>query len=183
MKNLIYSFLIIMLFTGCGEHTQDEHTDDHAEESEAVELTLPQIETAGIKMGKIEKRKMRDLVKVNGILELPPQNKADISPLMGGTVNDILVIEGDFVEEGQTLVQMQHPDFIQLQQDYIEAVNKQNFLKEECERKKSLYSENISSGKEFQKVEMEYKINLSQIKSLKAKLEMLNLRCRGNRER
>lgn len=165
-----------MLFVfGCGDHTHDEHTDEHLEESETVELTEVQMETAGIYLGKLEKRNMREMIKANGVLELPPQNKAEISPLIGGTVKDILVIEGDFVEEGQALVQVQHPDLIQLQQDFLEATNKQNFLKEEYERKKSLYSENISSGKEFQKVEMEYKTNLSQIKSLKAKLGMLNL--------
>lgn len=174
MKNLIYSLLVILFALSCEDHSHDEQTDEHKEESETVELTGTQMETAGIKLGKLEKRNMRDMVKANGILELPPQNKANISPLMGGTVKDILVIEGDFIEEGQTLVKMQHPDFIQLQQDYLEAVNKQNFLKVDYERKKSLYGENISSGKEFQKVEMEYKTNLSQIKSLKAKLEMLN---------
>lgn len=176
MKNLIYILFVISLFiAGCGDNAHDEPTDENKEESETVELTGMQMETAGIKLGKLEKRNMRNMIKANGILELPPQNKANISPLMGGTVKDILVIEGDFVEEGQTLVKMQHPDFIQLQQDYLEAVNKQNFLKVDYERKKSLYGENISSGKEFQKVEMEYKTNISQIKSLKAKLEMLNL--------
>src|SRR5690606_6016161 len=46
---------------------------------------------------------------------------------------------------------------------------------QDYERKKKLYDENISSGKEFQKTESEYKTMNSKLNSLKAKLEILNL--------
>lgn len=175
MKNLLFATLTLFLLTGCEEHIPEKNIEPENSEQTIVEITNEQMKAAGIKLGGFQKRKMKNRVKANGILELPPQNKANISPLMGGTVKDILVIEGDFVEEGQPLIQLQHPEFIQLQQDFLEAVNMQSYLEAEYERKKNLYNENISSSKEFQQVEMEYKTNESKVKAIRAKLQLLNL--------
>jgi cobalt-zinc-cadmium efflux system membrane fusion protein len=54
-------------------------------------------------------------------------------------------------------------------------LNNFQFLKQDYERKKRLYTENISSGKDFQKTEADYKSMISKLNTLKAKLEILSL--------
>lgn len=176
-KYLIIMILpILLLLQNCGNTTKEESKEEeHSETKETVEVTEAQMNVVDIKLGKFEKRNLRTTVKANGVLELPPQNKANVSAMLGGAVKSILVIEGDFVKEGATLALLEHPQFIELQQEYLETVNDFEFLAQDYERKKKLYSENISSGKDFQKTEAEYKSMSSKLNSLKAKLEMLGL--------
>jgi cobalt-zinc-cadmium efflux system membrane fusion protein len=179
MKKIFLITLIIpvlFLLQNCGNTMKDEtKEEEHSESKEFVEITDVQIKAVNIKLGKFEKRNLRTSVKANGVLELPPQNKANVSAMLGGSVKSIMIIEGDFVKEGATLALLEHPQFIELQQDYLEALNNFQFIKQDYERKKKLYEENISSGKEYQKTESEYKTVSSKLNSLKAKLEMLGL--------
>jgi cobalt-zinc-cadmium efflux system membrane fusion protein len=114
-------------------------------------------------------------VQVTGILELSPQDRADVSPILGGIVTQINVIEGDRVTKGQTLAVLEHPDFIQLQQDYVDNVNNLEYLEKEFNRQKRLYDEKVGSGKTFQQISAEYNSKKSAVKALEIKLGMLGL--------
>ncbi len=158
------------------EHGEEEHGghDEHGEEG-TVTLTGLQMDAIGLKLVHIEKRNMKIGIQVTGKLELAPQDRADISPILGGIVKEINVIEGDKVKRGQVLASLEHPDFIQLQQDYINSVNTLEYLKKEYERQKRLYEEKVGSGKEFQKINAEYRNMKSVVKGLAIKLNMLGL--------
>src|SRR3546814_15199625 len=94
---------------------------------------------------------------------------------MAGNVRKILVIEGDKVQKGQTLALLEHPDLITVQLDYQDALNRLSYLEKEYERKKQLFEEEIGSGKEFQRVEAEYKSMQYRTAALKAKLTNMHL--------
>ena len=79
------------------EHAHEEEEEDHAEEG-AVHLTQLQLETAGIEMGRVQQLPLENSIKVNGFLELPPQNQANVSAVLGGLVQKIYVREGDQIK-------------------------------------------------------------------------------------
>lgn len=170
-----------LFVTSCGdagttkeEHGESEGHDDHGAEG-TVSLTDLQMETLGLKLIQLEKRNMSQEVQVAGSLKLPPQERADISPLIGGIIKKIYVIEGDKVRKGQVLATMQHPDFIQLQQDYAAEINNFQFLEKEYQRTKKLYEEKVTSAASYQKVKAEYNTSKSKIASQKIKLNMLGI--------
>ena len=101
-----------------GEHEEEGH-GGHEEEGEEgiVSLTEQQMDAIGLKMVQIEKRTLNIAVSASGSLEMAPQDKADVSPVIGGIVKSVNVFEGDKVRKGQVLATLEHPDFIQLQQD------------------------------------------------------------------
>ncbi len=189
MKNLNIKLIIAILLIGIlmsacssnspsdGGHGGSEHGEEGHEEGEegTVSLTEQQIQAIGLKMVQIEKRNMNIGVQVTGKLELAPRDRADISPILGGIVKKINVIEGDRVRKGQVLATLEHPDFIQLQQDYINSVNTLVYLEKEFERQKKLYEEKVGSGREFQKISADYNNNKSVVKALEIKLTMLGL--------
>ncbi len=178
IKFVIEILLVGVLMSACNSSSDkgQEH-DEHGEHEEegTVSLTEQQMDAIGLKMVQIEKRNMNIGVQVTGQLELAPQDKADISPILGGIVEEIRVIEGDVVRKGQVLATLEHPNFIQLQQDYINNVNTLEYLEKDYQRQKKLYEEKVGSGKEFQKIRAEYKNKKSVVKSLKIKLNMLGL--------
>ncbi len=158
---------------GHGEHKEEGHEEEG--EEGIVSLTEQQMDAIGLKMVQIEKRTLNIAVSASGSLEMAPQDKADVSPVIGGIVKSVNVFEGDKVRKGQVLATLEHPDFIQLQQDYINTVNSLEYLEKEYERQKKLYEEKVGSGKDFQKTSADYFNSKSNAEALKAKLNMIGI--------
>ncbi len=174
---LMTAFFIISLLSACNPAEQ-EPKDDHKEEehqTDMVSLTMQQMKAINLKLGEIEQRNLNTNVKTNGRIELPPQSKANVSALIGGAVKDVFVIEGDFVKKGMVLATLEHPDIVEMQQQYLETVNNLEFLEQDYFRKKKLYEEEVGSGKAFQKAFADYNSAMATIKGLKAKLQMIGI--------
>ena len=62
--------------------------------AEGVELTDAQMKAVGIEIGMIELKNLSSVIKASGQLEVPPQNKADVTALIGGVIKNIFVLEG-----------------------------------------------------------------------------------------
>ena len=70
---------------------------------------------------------------------------------------------------------MEHPDFIQLQQDYLENKNKLVFLELEFLRQKKLQEKNVSSEKVYQQATADYKGMKARVNALKEKLALIGI--------
>lgn len=179
-NNKIVTAIIIVanIFSSCGNKAtveQNVHADSTHTEVSEIKLTDEQIKAIGIELGTVSYRNLKSALKVNGKLELPPQNKAQVSVLVGGTVKEIPVTEGQFVNKGQTLATLVNSDFLQTQQEYFAAKANLSFTKAEYERQKELQKENINAAKTFQKAEADYLLQISNFNSLKEKLKLYNV--------
>jgi cobalt-zinc-cadmium efflux system membrane fusion protein len=94
---------------------------------------------------------------------------------MGGYITKTPLLIGDYVKKGQVLVTLENPEFIELQQQYLEVSEQLNYLKTEFNRQKMLFDENITSQKNFLKAESTYKSSLAHCNGLRKKLLMLNI--------
>ena len=155
---------------------EDAHGEEgHNEEEGVVELSTQQIETIGLETRTLEKRNLGNSIKVTGKLELFPQDRANISPFVGGNVRSIKVIEGDKVRKGEVLAYLEHPNIISMQQEYQEKNDELVFLKQDFERKQTLYDKGVSSGKEFQMAQSKYRSTTSSVNGLRSKLRLLGI--------
>ncbi len=179
MKTILFITVISLItLVSCNPEKSKNNTEEHNEEAgheNTVSLTKQQMKAVGLKLGKIEKHNLNTTVKSNGRTELPPQYKANVSALVNGVVKNVFVIEGDFVKKGQTLATLEHPDIVDMQQQYLENINSLEFLEQDYKRKKKLFEETVGSGKEYQKVLSEYNTAKSTANGLKAKLQMLGI--------
>ena len=116
-----------------------------------INLTEDQMKAIGIELGSVSYRNLKTTINVNGRLELPPQNRAQVSVLIGGIVKDIPVVEGQFVNKGQILATLENTEFIQAQQDYLAAKASLMYSKAEFERQGELQKENINATKRIRK--------------------------------
>jgi cobalt-zinc-cadmium efflux system membrane fusion protein len=148
--------------------------DEHAEE-ESVHLTGLQIETAGIEFGLLESLPLRETIKTNGFLELPPQNQANVSAVLGGVVKNIHVREGDPIKEGDVLADLVDPRFSEMQAAYRKTARQIGYLEAEYRRKERLANDDIGSQRELQFARSEYESAVADMQSLESKLNMLNL--------
>lgn len=196
MKNKAIAVTIFLaltlVFASCNEktkgasgHNEDENAKtenkesgdegNHEGEEGVVEITAQQAETIGLEMKPLEERSLGNTIKVTGQLALFPQDRANISPFVGGNVRSINVFEGDKVKKGQILAYLEHPDIISMQQEFQEKNDELVFLKQDFERKKTLYDKGVSSGKEFQMAQSKFRATTSGVNALKSKLRLLGL--------
>ncbi|HET8886411.1 MAG TPA: efflux RND transporter periplasmic adaptor subunit [Salinimicrobium sp.] len=179
IKTIISVFAVLLLISCNGneeknnpEETQEE--EEHAEVEEAM-LTQQQFEALGMEIDTLQKRNMIGFVEANGELEVPPQNEANVTTVIGANVAAINVIEGDQIQKGEVLAYITHPDIVKIQTEYLNAVNQLEFLEKEYNRQNRLYEAGVGSGETFQKSEADFKIAQGLVNGLEAQLKLLNL--------
>ena len=62
-----------------------------------------------------------------------------------------------------------------MQQNFLEAKGRLNYLKSDYDRQKELIADNVTSKKNFLKAESEYTVTLAQYQSLKKRLSLMNI--------
>ncbi|CAN5172568.1 efflux RND transporter periplasmic adaptor subunit [soil metagenome] len=144
-------------------------------ESDEVLLTDEQIKYAGLQVGKVEKRQISNNIRVTGMLDVPPQNLVTISAPLGGFVKHTELLQGMKVKKGQVLAIMEHPDYIQIQQDYLDSKSQLEFLELEYKRQQDLSAENVNAIKAVQQSKSNYFSTKAKVEGLKAKLQMINI--------
>ncbi len=140
-----------------------------------VALTDEQFKAITIELGSIEKRNISGSIKANGMLDVPPQNLVSVSAPLGGFVKSTELLQGMHVNKGQIIVVMEHPNYIQLQQDYLETKNQLSFLEQEYNRQLDLSKENVNALKSLQQAKSNYFGTKAKVEGLKAKLKLVNI--------
>ncbi len=140
-----------------------------------VELRDDQIKLAGILTGSVEMRSVSNILKVNGIISAAPQNQATVCMPLGGFIKSTNLIPGNSVYKGQTLAVIENQDFVDIQQNYLEAKNKLVFAEAEYKRHTDLYKADVYSEKNLQQVTADYKNLKALVKSLEQKLFLIGI--------
>lgn len=203
MYSSLAAIFIISLFmlTACGSKTEGnkaeataETATKQAEETTAesikeVELNEAQFKTTGLLLGGLEKKNLSEVINANGYTKLPPQNQAQVSMPLTGTIKTIKVIEGQYVKEGQILATMQSMAYNNLRlereklnQELEQSNNNLAYLRLEYARQKELSDENVNAKKVFQKVSSEVSLEEIKIKGLQSQISILsqNIALSGN---
>ncbi len=173
----LFFILTTLFLTGCGDKTKSETeaNSDENPDTTIIEITKAQFDGAAMQLGKMTEQSFPKVVQTTGMIDVPPQNRAAISTFAGGYVKKTPLLIGDKVRKGQVLLTLENPEFVEMQQNYLEAVEQLTFLKSEYERQKTLVEEKITSQKNFLKAESTYKRTLATYNGLKKKLQMLNI--------
>ena len=180
---VISSIAFLLLFSSCGKkqeaiETEEVSTHTHTDSIEKLtnlQITSKQFKAAGIELGHLQKTGLTQLLKANGTLDVPAGNMAEVSPYIGGIVKSINVAQGDYVKKGQSVITLQHPDYIILQENYVTTKNELNYLEKEYLRQRLLNEEKVNASKTFQLAESNFNTAKSKLASLERQLSMLNI--------
>ena len=82
---------------------------------------------------------------------------------------------GNAVSKGQTLAILENQEFVDIQQNYLEAKNKSAFAEAEFNRHSELYKEDVYSQKNLQQVTADYKNLKAQVRALEQKLALIGI--------
>jgi cobalt-zinc-cadmium efflux system membrane fusion protein len=109
------------------------------------------------------------------MIDVPPENRAVVNTTMGGYIKTTPFLEGDVVKKGQPLVTLENPEFVTMQQEYMEVKEQLNYLEAEFDRQKTMLEENITSQKNYLQAESSYKTAMAKYNGLRKQLTMLNI--------
>ena len=185
--NTKISLLILstLMMVACGN--KDSEKVEGSEESSIKEeqpvatgnkqitFTKDQYNLAGIETGAIEMRNLSNIIKLNGTIDVEPESMASVSAPLGGYLKTAGRLPGEVIKKGQVLATIENPEFIQIQQGYLESLSRLQFLEEEFNRQKKLREEDINSAKTFQQVSSDYKITQGRVKAYEQQLALAGI--------
>ncbi len=179
-KILALFFLLFSVSACTTDKKQVEEETDHDETKEShnekeVTLTSEQYQTAEIKLGAFVERSLSGAITVNGLLDLPPQSKVSVSTPFAGILKTTKMLQGKKVRKGDLIAVLEHPDYIEIQQNYLEVRSELDYQKEEYERQQKLSKEEVNAKKSLQKAKSDYQILLAKNQALKSKLKLMNI--------
>ena len=170
--------LLALVLASCNNSEKEvESTDSTSEEIAEgnIHLSKAQFENAKMEIGQLTEKPFAQTVQTNGVIDVPPQSRAVVSAFAGGYIKNTPLLVGSKVSKGQRLVTIENPEFITMQQNYMETVAQLSYLNSEYERQKTMFEEKITSQKSYLRAESEYKTALARSNSLKKNLQMLNI--------
>jgi cobalt-zinc-cadmium efflux system membrane fusion protein len=169
MKTKFILFIGFLLITGCVR----KKPSGEQEEKNIVESDITKIREED--KPKEEKNNNTLKIKMMGYIEVPPQNIYRMSVAVGGILKYTKLLPGMKFKKGEILAVMEHPDYLQIQTDYLKAKALNELTEKNFERQKELYDNKAVSEKEFDIIRAEYAKNKAEYQQLRKKIELLYL--------
>lgn len=169
----IYSLIIaLLLFSSCSNKANEETANDTSESTE-ITLSAEQIKNIGITTDTITYKTLSGQLQLSGKIDVPPQNMISVSMPLGGYLKSTHLLPGMHVKKGEVIAIMEDEQYVQLQEEYLTAKAKLEFLEKEYERQKELNKNQASSDKVYQLALSEYQTQKIKVKSLSEKLKLI----------
>lgn len=175
MKTYLYILCSGLFFMACSNKNQPEAAVAATVAADTLVLSDAQIKNASIAVGPMQELEMASLMKVNGKVDVPPQNMVSISVPLGGYLKTSKLLPGMHVNKGEVVAVMEDQQYIQLQQDFLMAKVKQVMLEKEFARQKELNASQATSDKMLQQSESDYKTQKILVSALAQKLQLAGI--------
>ncbi|MFM2268224.1 MAG: hypothetical protein RL757_1665 [Bacteroidota bacterium] len=162
------------------KHAESGH-DEHAESNvKEVALNEAQFKNAAIELGGFTMKNLSEVINATGYTKLPPQNQADVTAFIGGTIHSIKASEGQYVKKGQVLATIQSLAYNDMRLEKAKLVEQleasqtnKGYLDLEYARQKELSDENVNAKKTFQKVAADVEFENKKINNLQSQIGIL----------
>jgi cobalt-zinc-cadmium efflux system membrane fusion protein len=174
--NIVINIYAALLLSSCGNvNPRAEKIESTVIETMSVTLTPEQLRNADLQISAPRIEQVAGRLQVNGVIELAPQNIHTISVPLGGYVRSNRAITGMSVQKGVVLAVVEDLAYIQLQQDYLTAKSKVEFLTADYSRQKELYNTQSNSQRTFQESKAAYDEQKILLRSLEEKLKLIGI--------
>jgi cobalt-zinc-cadmium efflux system membrane fusion protein len=179
MKYIIFSSMLVFLYACSSKQTSEQQTNNAIVNETIISLTDAQLKNTALQIGKLEERTIASIIKVNGKIDVPPQNMISVSMPLGGYLKTTKLLPGMHVGKGEVIATMEDLQYIQLQQEYLTAKSKLVFAEAEYNRQKELNQSKATSDKVFQQSSMDYHTQKIILSALSEKLKLININPEG----
>lgn len=111
----------------------------------------------------------------NGLISVAPNRFATVSLTIGGRIHSLNVMSGKAVVRGQVIATLDNPEFIELQQTYLESKAQLEYLEKEYLRQKTLGQGEATSQKRVEESRADYLSMKSRTEAAATRLKALGI--------
>ena len=165
--------LMMAACSGGNSSDVDSQTSDSVDKSDSVEIKA-NADSVGID-GVSSATNVANSPTFNGVIMVSPQQNATVSLTMGGKVHSLKVMPGQAVARGQVIASIDNPEYIDLQQTYLDASAQTEYLEKEYKRQSELSANDASSQKKMQQSKAEYLSMHSRLSAAASRLKTLGV--------
>ncbi len=140
-------------------------------------IKLSDIEIANIGVEVSQLRAVTESLsnKLPAKVTIPNKSQRVISVPQDGVIEIMLVAEGDRVKSGQALSQINSPQLLSSQNDYLQALSALSQAKQEMQRDKSLFEEGIIAERRYRQSQTVYQQNNTEVAMYLKSLELAGM--------
>lgn len=174
--SFLFAAMLILTMPACTphDHTHD-HTDGHAGASasnDTLHMSGEMLRLAGVNWGPPPTAHLMEGEPLFGEWVLFPEHRALVSGIAPGRVRRLLYQLNDEVVRGAPLVELESPEWTDLQRRYFAHLAQGQFLQQEYARIETLQAQDATSAKAWQQVRAEMTHWRTTRASLEADLRM-----------
>lgn len=177
LSNLSRALVVLgLLFLGQCKSTPEEQAGKTLTNNDnTVTLTEVQLKNTPIETTQVSEKNIATLLKLNGKIDVPPQNLISVSVPLGGYLKATRLLPGMHVSKGETIAVIEDLQYVRLQQDYLQAKSKLQFAALDYERQRELNQSQASSDKIMQQVQAEMNNQRIMMNALAQQLRLINI--------
>lgn len=181
MKNIALIISTLLIITSCSnkEANTTDTVNTPTTEQNVITLTEAQMKNTTIQTNQLSSQQVSSTLMLNGVIDIPPKDQAIISSPSGGYIKTANIMQGDFVNKGQTLITLEDANYVQLQQDYLTALSNYEYAQKDYQRQKELNQSQATSDQNMQIAQTTAKNQQIQINALAEKLRILGINPRN----
>ena len=176
MKEIFFFMITLsLLIVSCKNEVKPTEEEHESHEENVVELTDQQLNTIGIKLGRVEQRQLSGTINATGTLKLSPQDRAEVTSLVAGITKRILVKEGQNVRQGESVALVENTEIVALQKDYLVASRQLTLALQALQRQQDIHAQGAGVEKNLQQAKAELDIARVTEKGLRLQLKQLGI--------
>ena len=172
---IFYSLILSLLTVACQSVSNTEITKEEEPQADVINLNTEQLKNLSLQLGDASSTIMGTTLRVQGKVDLPPQNLISVNFPLGGYLKQTKLIPGMKVSKGEVIATIEDQAIVQLQQDYLSARSKLELANMELSRQKIMADANAGVARNLQQAEAEARLQSISVRSLGEKLKLIGI--------
>ncbi|MGZ4957999.1 MAG: efflux RND transporter periplasmic adaptor subunit [Methylomonas sp.] len=140
-----------------------------------INISQEQIDNLGIKVGPLTASQQIPLLYAPAKVVVPADHELLVSSTLSGLVVQLHANIGDSIEKGQILAQINSPELVNLQREFLTAGNELNLSSQAYQRDKKLLEEGVIAERRWHETQTEHSSKSSQLDTAKQLLLMAGM--------
>ena len=118
--------------------------------ADEIVVTADEVTNLGIELATPQKALVTTAIEATAHVVIPPMGDVFVSAPQAGLLMRLNVAIGDEVSQGQAIAELQGPEFLALQREFLDALNTNLLAQNDYARDQQLHDEGIISGRRLQ---------------------------------
>ncbi|MBS1783109.1 MAG: efflux RND transporter periplasmic adaptor subunit [Bacteroidetes bacterium] len=172
--NTIVFSIVSMLFWQCSNQPKAMPESVSTNDS-ILMLTSAQVKYAFIETAILRDKNIATVIRLNGKIDVPPQSLVSVSVPLGGYLKSTRLLSGMHVSKGEVIAVLEDPQYVRLQQEYLQTKSKLHFAELNFQRQKALNESQASSDKTTQEAQSEMENQRILLRALAQQLKLISV--------